>query len=181
MANELNDSGMGSNSDSDGDETSALPEGAFEGREAFTRLLHTAMAAASARGWLELVFCDADFSDWPLGERAFAQALQDWAGAGRRFVLVAERFDMFARGHARFVDWRRRWDHLIECRVCHGPGAPSVPSAIWSPEWSLHRVDPVFSRGIAILDAARRNALRERIDECLRQGRVAFAASTLGL
>lgn len=158
-----------------------LPEGPFDGRLAFQAHLHTALAAAARQNWRELVLCDPDFLDWPLGERANVEALQAWAAAGRGFIMLAQRFDVFAREHARFVHWRRMWGHIIDCRACHGPGLPEVPSAIWTPSWSLHRIDVVHGRGVCGRAPEGRRALRERIDECLRHARPAFAASTLGL
>ena len=66
---------------------SSLPAGRFEGRVAFQQLVRDALACAAREGWPELILSDASFHDWPLGERAVADSLQDWARAGRRFVL----------------------------------------------------------------------------------------------
>ena len=124
---------------------------------------------------------DPDFVDWPLGERSTVEALQAWSAAGRSMVLLAQRFDVFAREHARFVHWRRMWSHIIDARACQGPGLPPVPSSIWTPGWFLHRVDLEHVRGTCGRTPEARRALRERIDECLRHARPAFPASTLGL
>ena len=159
----------------------ALPDGPFDGRQAFDAALKAALDAAAREGWREIVFSDPDFADWPLGERASIAALQAWAASGRRLVLLAEGFGVFDRAHARFVEWRRLWSHIVEARACSGSGAPAVPSAVWTPDWSLHRIDPERSRGVCSRQPERRRALRERIDECWRQSRPAFAASTLGL
>ena len=158
-----------------------LPEGAFEGRQAFHAHLRAALGAAAARNWREIVWSDPDFLDWPLGERATIEALQAWSAAGRSLVLLARRFDVFAREHARFVHWRRMWSHIVDARACHGPGLPPVPSAIWTPGWCLHRMDVEHARGVSSSAPEARRALRERIDECLRHARPAFPASTLGL
>ena len=160
---------------------SGLPEGSFEGREAFLGHLNTALADAARQNWREIVFCDPDFDDWPLGERAIVDALQAWSAAGRSFVLLAQRFDVFERGHARFVQWRRMWSHIIECRACDGPGLPQVPSGIWTPSWFLMRIDVAHDRGVCGGAPADRRRLREKIDECLRHARPACPASTLGL
>ncbi len=37
-------------------------------------------------------------------------------------MLLAQRFDVFAREHARFVHWRRMWSHIIDCRACAAAG-----------------------------------------------------------
>ena len=158
-----------------------LPDGPFDGRVAFQSHLHAALAAAAQQGWREIVFSDADFVDWPLGERASIAALQAWAASGRSLLLLAESFGVFDRSHARFVEWRRLWGHIVEARVCSGSVAPPVPSAIWTPTWSLHRIEPVHSRGVCSARPENGRGLRERIDECLRQARPAFPASILGL
>lgn len=158
-----------------------LTEGRFDGREAFDTLLRGALSAAARQGWQEIVFSDPDFADWPLGERATIEALQAWSASGRRLMLLAQRFDVLERGHARFVPWRRMWDHIIECRATGKAAGSEVPSAIWTPTWFVHRVDPERSRGVSGTEPRARRALREAIDECWRLGRPAFPASTLGL
>lgn len=158
-----------------------LPDGAFDGRRAFHDHLQAALGAAARQNWREIVLSDPDFVDWPLGERSTVEALQAWSAAGRSMVLLAQRFDIFAREHARFVHWRRMWSHIIDARACQGPGLPPVPSAIWTPGWFLHRVDLEQVRGTCGRTPEARRALRERIDECLRHARPAFPASTLGL
>lgn len=163
------------------DAAQALSEGRFDGREAFDAILRTALAAAAREGWKEIVFSDPDFADWPLGERTSIEALQAWSASGRRFVMLAQRFDILERGHARFVPWRRMWDHIIECRATGKAAGSEVPSAIWTPTWFVHRIDPERSRGVSGTDARARRALRESIDECWRIARPAFPASTLGL
>ena len=162
-----------------------LPEGRFDGREAFDRLLRIALASAARQGWREMVFSDPDFADWPLGERACIEALQAWSSSGRRLMLLAERFDCIERWHARFVGWRRTWDHIVECRAVRAPHAQrsgrSVPSALWTPGWIVHRIDAEHSRGVSSTDARTRSELRETIDACWRTGRPAFPATTAGL
>lgn len=158
-----------------------LPQGLFEGREFFHAQLLAALLAAQTEGWREIVLCDPDFGDWPLGERAVVDALQSWASSGRRLVLLAQRFDVFQAHHARFVHWRRMWGHIIDCRMCDGPGMPTVPSGLWSPAWFMHRIDIEHARGQCGREPVRRRAMKERIDECLRHSKAGFSASVLGL
>ncbi|MET0543390.1 MAG: hypothetical protein ABWZ88_16710 [Variovorax sp.] len=161
--------------------SSALPEGAFDGRQTFRAHLHAAMQAAAQQNWREIVFSDPNFEAWPLGERASIDALQAWAASGRSLVLLAQNFKVFEREHARFVRWRQTWSHIVDARACSGPGLPPVPSAVWTPTWCLHRIDLDHDRGVCSALPERRRVLREAIDECLRHGRPSFAASTLGL
>src|SRR4051812_11472633 len=87
----------------------ALPAGRFEGRAAFQQLVRDALASAAREGWREIILCDSDFHDWPLGEREVAQSLQDWSKSGRHCILLARRWDAVQRKHARFVTWRKTW------------------------------------------------------------------------
>lgn len=159
----------------------SLPEGRFDGREAFDGIVRAALSAAGRQGWRELVLSDPDFADWPLGERASIEALQAWSATGRRFILLAQRFDVIERIHARFVPWRRMWDHIVECRAVRPEAGNAVPSAIWTPEWFAYRTDPERSRGVCGFEPRARRELRETIDESWRAGRPAFPASALGL
>lgn len=157
------------------------PAGRFDGRAAFEAQLATALERAAREGWREMVFSDPTFLDWPLGERTTVTLLNAWARSGRTLTMLAGSFSAFDSRHMRFVDWRRTWSHIVDCRACSGAGAPAVPSAIWTPVWHMQRIDIEHSRGISGSDPVRRRALRERIDECLRRGRPAFPATTLGL
>ncbi|AVP58516.1 hypothetical protein [Pulveribacter suum] len=160
----------------------ALPEGRFEGREDFRQRVRDALAAAAREGWGELILADADFIDWPLGERDVVDSLQQWSRTGRRCTLLALDYAELVRRHPRFVQWRRQWDHIITCRKAMGSDPLAVPSALWSPAWVLQRRDPVRSVGTTDSEPGRRVQLRETLDEWLeRKSSPAFPASVLGL
>jgi hypothetical protein len=163
------------------DPHTALPEGVFAGPAAFVQLLRDALACAAREGWSEMVWCDADYLDWPLRERSVVESLNAWAGSGRRLLMLAGRFDEVQRHHARFVQWRGTWDHLIECRVCRHLDASELPSALWSPHWVLRRLDPERSTGVTSAEAQRRVLLREELEECRRQSSPGFPSTILGL
>lgn len=158
-----------------------LPQGRFEGREAFVQMVRDALACAAAEGWRELILCDASFADWPLGERAVAESLQAWSAGGRRCILLARRYDDVRRLHSRLVGWRQAWSHIIEARGCPSADALELPSAIWSPAWVMRRLDVERSHGVAGAEPERRVAVREVIDGWLQQSSPAFPATTLGL
>nr|WP_174764499.1 hypothetical protein [Alicycliphilus denitrificans] len=159
-----------------------LPGGRFEGREAFQQLVRDALACAAREGWSELMLCDASFHDWPLGERAAVESLQQWARTGRRLTLIAAGYDEVVRRHARFVQWRVRWDHIIVCRRAGAADPQDLPSSIWSPHWVLHRHDPLRCRGVTGTEPERRILLRESLLEWVeRKSSPGFPASTLGL
>ncbi len=159
----------------------ALTEGRFEGRVAFQQLVRDALACAAQEGWNEIVLSDASFEDWPLGERAVVASLNAWASRGRRMTLLARRYDAVQRLHARFVNWRVTWGHLIDCHGCPAADALELPSAIWSPSWVMQRLDPVRSTGHAGREPSRRLVLRESLSEWIGRSTPAFPASTLGL
>ncbi len=156
-------------------------DGPFDGREAFRQRVREALAGAAAQGWPELVLCDADFEDWPLGEAAVIESLNAWARQGRQLTMLALRYDLLQRQHARFVGWRQTWSHRIDCRRCADDDAPSFPSVLWSPGWALQRLDVPHCRGVAGRTPTRLVQLRELLDARWQRSTPGFAASTLGL
>ena len=158
-----------------------LPEGRFEGREAFRQLVRDALATAAREGWREIVLADANFEEWPLGERAVAESLQAWSASGRSMLLLARRYDTVVRQHARFVQWRGTWSHIITAMGCPSADALELPSAIWSPRWVLERRDLERSVGYCGSEPERRVALRELLDAWRQKATPAFPATTLGL
>ena len=159
----------------------ALPEGRFTGRTEFTDMIRQAFAVAALQGWREIIVCDPDFEDWPLGERVVVQALNDWSKTGRKFTMLAGNYDEVLRKHARFVTWRRTWAHIVECRANTSGAADDMPSALLGPGWVFERLDVQRCTGIAGSEVARRVALRERINERLLKSSPSFPATTLGL
>ena len=158
-----------------------LPQGRFEGREAFRQLVRDALACAAREGWRELILSDADFHDWPLGERAVIESLGAWARSGRSLVMLARSYDDVTRHHARFVTWRRTWAHIIDCRRCAKADPAELPSVLWSPGWVLRRLDAERSAGVCSVDPEARLLTRESLKEWLGQSSPGFPASTLGL
>lgn len=158
-----------------------LPAGRFEGREAFAQLVRDAFACAAQQGWRELMISDASFEQWPLHERSVAESLQMWSRTGRRLTMVAARYDGVLRNQARFVTWRKRWDHIIECRICRSVDALDFPSVIWSPVWAMRRLDLMRSTGVSSAAPDRRLKIREELDELLAGSAPGFPSTTLGL
>ncbi len=163
------------------DAQTGLPHGAFSGPVEFGQLVRDALALAAAQGWRELILSDATFEDWPLRERVVVDALQAWAGQGRKLTLVAHNYDALPRLHPRFVTWRKQWDHIMDCRVCKTKDVSEFPSAIWSPVWCMRRLDLARSTGMAGAEPQRRVRLKEELDECRRNSSPGFPATILGL
>ena len=159
----------------------ALPTGRFAGRLAFEQRVRDALSCAAREGWQEIILSDATFLDWPLHERTVVESLQDWSRSGRHMTLLATRFDEVTRYHARFVAWRNRWDHIIDCRVSRGAAVVDFPSVIWSRDWFLHRLDPQRCSGVCSDDREGNVLLKQALDEAIRESSPGFAASTLGL
>ncbi len=161
--------------------TDSLASGRFSGREAFSQLVRDALACAAREGWQEMILSDATFEDWPLRELVVVESLQAWSASGRRMTLLASRYDEVLRLHPRFVSWRRTWGHIIDCRVARAGTPVDFPSAIWSRNWFLQRLDAQRSSGVCGHDPERAVGLREFLDERIRESSVGFPASTLGL
>jgi hypothetical protein len=158
-----------------------LQSGRFSGRSLFQQAVRDVLAQAQAQDCSEIILCDLNFWDWPLGERAVHDSLQAWARSGRRCTVIAADFDEIVRRHARFVTWRRTWSHVVECWKCPARDTSCIPSLLWTPGWVLHRIDPddvVFSLHDSPL---RRVQLRESLQDVLAASASAFPASTLGL
>jgi hypothetical protein len=158
-----------------------LAQGTFVGPSAFADLVRSAMAHADSQGWAEMLWSDATFEDWPLFEKDVVEGLNAWSRKGRKLTLLAHHFDAMRRIHHRFVAWRVRWDHLVDCRVCKGVEVTEFPSAIWTPTWAMRRLDLQRSTGVASVDPRMRLMLREELEERRWQSSPGFPASTLGL
>lgn len=158
-----------------------LPEGRLSGRAAFVGLIRLAFATAAREGWSRMVLSDADFADWPLGEREVVASFHAWSQRGRSLHLLAHDYSVLRQMHPRFVQWRITWAHLVEAQACASASAGELPSVLWSPGWTLQRLDPVRCTLVASRDAERRVALQEQLQQWSLKGTPAFPASTLGL
>lgn len=158
-----------------------LPEGRFQGREAFAALVRTALAQAAAQGWRELLLCDADFADWPLGEAAVVESLHAWARQGQRMTLLACSYDEVLRRHPRFVRWRTTWEHKITAQRCARADPGDLPSVLSAPTWVLQRLDVARCAGLSGSEPERRVLLHEVVHEWMRRSTPGFPASVLGL
>jgi len=150
-----------------------------ECQEAFRR----AFAEAAQLGCRELWLCDVDYADWPLSERAVIDSLSQWAYSHRKLTMLAAGFDEIVRRHARWVDWRRQWSHVVECRSLDDEIESSqVPTLLLAPGVLTLRVfDTIHHRGSISHDPADAIRCRELVDGLLEKSSEAFPATTLGL
>jgi hypothetical protein len=65
--------------------------------------------------------------------------------------------------------------------ACTSADPLEIPSALWSPGWVMERRDLERSNGYCGSEPDRRIALRESLNEWLRQATPSFPATTLGL
>ncbi|MDP1684725.1 hypothetical protein [Hydrogenophaga sp.] len=158
-----------------------LPTGRLQGRQVFADTVRLAFEVAADQGWSHITLSDADFADWPLGERAVVDALNRWARRGRTLKMLARHYDQLRLLHPRFVQWRVTWSHLVEAHACAGAAGAELPSAIGTPVWTLERLDPLRNTLVGSVDAERRVALQERVNECWLRSTPSFPASQLGL
>lgn len=158
--------------------THSLP---FAGHAEFSDAIRLAFQRAAEENWKTMIWCDATFHEWPLGERAVIESLNAWAGMGRHLLIIAHDYQYLIRHHPRFVQWRKTWDHIIECRARRAIDESDFPSALWSPHWALHQMDTLRNRGIVDLEPQKRVLLKENLDEHYRQSTPAFPSTTLGL
>jgi hypothetical protein len=163
-------------------DASASPARILSTRGELTDAIRAAFAQAAAQGCRELWISDTDFAHWPLGERAVIDSLTQWAYAHRRFTMLAQHYDEVQRRHPRFVEWRRQWSHIIDCRACTEAELGEFPvMLIASRLVTLRVLDPVLPRAALSSDAADELRARERFDAWLQRSETSFAATTTGL
>lgn len=163
------------------DDFPALPEGRIQGRQAFADLVRQALRTAALEGWPHLVLSDPDFDDWPLGERAVVESLNAWSAHGRTIRFLALDFNRLRELHPRLVQWRVTWAHIVEAHACRSLSGGELPSAIWSPDWTMERLDIGRCLMVASRRPERRTQLHERLQACWQQGSPSFPATVLGL
>jgi hypothetical protein len=148
----------------------------------FHDALHAAFAEVARVGSRELWLCDEDFADWPLNDPVVLGALTRWAMPHRRLTLIARHYDEVVRRHARFVDWRRQWSHLIEARAQEEANPTAIPALLLAPGVvSVHLVDRVHHRGRVSHDAGDWLRNREMLDALSQRSVASFAGTILGL
>lgn len=154
----------------------------IQSRNEFHDALCAAFGAAADAGCREVWICDDDFADWPLSERGVVEQLTRWAESHRSFTVIARNFDAIARQHVRWVEWRRVWSHVVQCRTNDELEVGQMPTLLLAPgAASVRLVDPVRYRGSVSYEAADAIVWRETIDAVLQRSEEAFPATTLGL
>lgn len=161
---------------------SGQPGSLITSRGEFHAALRSAFAEAAASGCRELWLCDEDFADWPLGERAVVEQLNRWAASNRRLTLLARSFDEVTRRHARWVEWRRNWSHIVACRTNTELASGEFPAVFLAVGLiSVRLSDTPHHRGRLSHEKAEEVRCKEQIDAVLQRSDEAFPATTTGL
>jgi hypothetical protein len=151
-------------------------------RGEFHDALRQSFALAADQGCREVFIADPSFADWPLGERTVIESLTRWAYAHRKLTVLAQSFDEFARRHVRWVEWRRQWAHVVECRALSDEDAGKLSGLFLAPGLVTLRVlDAEHYRASLSFDAADAIRARDNLDALLQRSDEAFPVTTLGL
>lgn len=151
-------------------------------RAEFHDALREAFDFVAEQGCREVFIADPSFADWPLGERAVIESLTRWAYAHRKLTVLAESFDDFQRRHPRWVEWRRQWAHVVECRAMSPDDVGQLKGLFLAPGLLTLRVlDPEHYRASLSFDPVDSTRVRDALDALLQRSEEAFPATTLGL
>ncbi|MET0332642.1 MAG: hypothetical protein ABW190_00105 [Rhizobacter sp.] len=151
-------------------------------RTEFHEGLKEAFAFIADKGCREVIIADPNFADWPLSDRAVLESLTRWAYRHRKLIILAESFDEFPRRHARWVEWRRQWSHVVECRAADTADVGQVTGLFLVPELITLRVlDPDHYRASLSFDPADALRARDGVEAVLQRSEEAFPVTTLGL
>ena len=154
----------------------------IDSRSGFHAAIRNALGDIAARGAREVWLVDPTFADWPISERSVVDTLTRWAYAHRRLTVMAQTFDGFERAHARWVQWRVRWSHVVACRQVHEEDASQMPTLLLAPGVVAVRLhDPLNYRGRVYRSAADWVRERELVDALEQRSTDSFPATTLGL
>ncbi len=151
-------------------------------RAEFLDAVRGAFTLAAEGGAREILLADPNFADWPLNERAVIDSLSRWVDSRRTLVVLAHSFEELARRQLRFVEWRRQWAHVVQCRNDPELEAEQIPTLLLVPGQTCIRVlDRVRCRGTASNRPVDLTESRETFDALLQRSVEAFPATTLGL
>lgn len=151
-------------------------------RAEFCGAVRSAFALAEQEGAREILLVDPNFADWPLNERALIETLSRWIDSQRVLVVLAHSFDELARRQLRFVEWRRQWAHVVQCRNDPELEAEQIPTLMLVPGHTCVRLlDRVRFRGTVSNRPVDLNEGRETVDALLQRSVEAFPVTTLGL
>lgn len=155
---------------------------AIDSRSGFQAAIREAFASLAAAACPEVVICDADFADWPLGEISVVDGLTQWARPHRKLTVYAQNFDEVLRRHPRWLTWRRQFAHAVECRVVELLEHSRMPVLFTaSGGLTLRMFDAARYRGNFSSNRGESVLAREMIDVISQRSADGLSATTLGL
>lgn len=155
---------------------------AIDGRVEFKAALREGFEVLAQGECRELWWCDRDFLEWPLGDLQTIEQLTRWARPHRQLVVLAADFNLLARRHPRWVEWRRRYSHLVSCRCVDPADVDSIPCMlIVPPQLGVRLRDPLRLQGVCTSVAADIVTMRLQLETYLQRSHESFPATTLGL
>ena len=151
-------------------------------RAEFLDAVRAAFTRVEQQGAREIVLVDPHFADWPLNERTVIDSLSRWIDSSRLLVVIAHSFDELARRQLRFVEWRRQWAHVVQCRNDPDLEAEQIPTLLLVPgEVCVRVLDRIHHRGTVSNRPVDLTESREAVDALLQRSAEAFPVTTLGL
>ncbi len=161
----------------------AHPSGRIDGWRDFEDRLRAALAMGTTEP-VDWRLSDPDFAQWPLGERAIVEVLQQAALAHPRtsLTLLAARFDAFPRCHPRWLAWRQDWSHRVRCLQANEEDAPRLrPMLLWPGRLGLRLLETVSGRGVWSSDPATLHVWQTDFDVISQRSGEAMPSTILGL
>jgi len=159
-----------------------VPDGILTSRGDFQAALKAAFRQAADHGCREIFISDGNFADWPLGDLAVIEDLTRWAYAHRKLTVLAHHFDEFTRRHVRWVEWRRQWSHVVECRAPAEADLAQIPSMLLVPGIvTIRLLDAEHYRASVSSSPAEAIRARDQLDAVLQRSEEAFPVTMLGL
>lgn len=147
----------------------------------FHDALREAFKEIAQKGCREIFLCDENFADWPLSDAPVLEALTSWVFAHRRLVMVARHFDEMPRRHARFVEWRRTYAHVMECKALEDENTAMPCMLLAPPVVCVRLFDPLRYRGGVFHESRDLIRSRDLFDAVSQRSVESFPASILGL
>lgn len=151
-------------------------------RSGFFAAFDAALALAAERDVRELWLCDPDFSSWPMGLRSTIERLDAWIGPHRRLRVLACDFNWLSLECPRWVAWRRRWAHVVDCLAVSNEDAPHMRSLLLVPGHQvIQLVDAQRGRGRILRASEDLTGFGELVEDLLQRAEAAMPPTTLGL
>lgn len=155
---------------------------AIDTRSGFFAAIDAAIQLAIDNKVNELWLCDVDFSAWPLGQRSTIERLDAWVAAHRKLHVLACDFHWLTVECPRWVAWRRRWAHVVECQQVGEEDATHMRSLMLVPSHqAIALLDAQRGRGRILRDAADLASLGELFEDLTHRAVAAMPPTTLGL